>query len=83
MSADELLDRPVARLGLSGDFCKKCAVMKLETLREITGLQPEELVSRDGFSYHWLGELADFLGRNGRMDLLQALPGNPGSYQGK
>ncbi len=76
MKTAALLDSDITQLGLSGDFCERCATMNLRTLRAILQLSPGELVQLKGFSYHWLEELSGYLSRHGLLSLLQALPGN-------
>lgn len=34
------------------------------------------IVKKNGFTYHWLGELSDFLNAEGLLYLLQPIPGN-------
>lgn len=76
MSNEVFLDTTPERLGFSQDFCERCSAMRLTTLKEILQINPEDLVSRNGFSYHWLGELSDYLTKHGLQSLLQRLPGN-------
>jgi hypothetical protein len=75
MATEDLLDKAVAELGFSRDFCERCKMMHLGTLKEIVAVIPQELVRLNGFSYHWLAELSDCLNRQGMLHLLQPIPG--------
>jgi hypothetical protein len=71
MEKEELLETPIDKLGFSTEFCKACRSMDLGTLKDITSILPERLIKKEGFSYHWLGELSTYLDKRGLLHLLQ------------
>ena len=72
----ELLSCPIASLGFSGDFKARSREMGFDDLRAILRVPPQELISREGFSYSWLGELTGFMQKNKLLHLMQPMPGN-------
>ncbi len=65
----------IAGMGLTADFQERSKRMGFTTLNDICTTPPQELVKKEGFSYRWLEELSGYLVRNGKLDLLQAIPG--------
>lgn len=76
MTNERLLACPVESLGFSEEFCERCRLMGIATLGDVLALTPAELAGRQGFSYHWLAELSDYLAGKGLLHLLQPLPGS-------
>lgn len=78
MDTLELRYEEFSALGFSAGFCSKSRQMGFQRLDDVLKLSPEELVSKEEFSYIWLGELSAFLEKNKQLHLLQPLPGrNP------
>ncbi|QHS56564.1 hypothetical protein GWR56_13805 [Mucilaginibacter sp. 14171R-50] len=74
ISAEQLLEQPVAGAGFSNNFTLLCGKMGFEKIGDIAALTPEQLLHRDGFTFHWLSELITFLEENQALHLLQARP---------
>ena len=70
-----LIQTPISKLYFSHQFEWQCQSMGFATLEEILVLSPEELLVRPGFTYHFLGELSDFLNKHQLLHLLQSTPG--------
>jgi hypothetical protein len=57
------------------EFITQCHEMGFKNIQDILRLTPEELITKNGFSYHWLGELVSLLKKNQLLHLLQSIPG--------
>jgi hypothetical protein len=75
METAECLDKPLTDLGFTEEFCDRSKTMGFLTIKEIIALSPENIVTRNGFSYTWLGELSEFLDKRKLLHLLQPVPG--------
>jgi hypothetical protein len=67
-----LLNQPIKNLGLSNHFMRLCDSMGFEKIADIVAVEPEALIRRKEFTYHWLSELTTFLQKEKALDLLQA-----------
>jgi hypothetical protein len=76
MDQQELLKKPVEKLGMSEEFVIGCQAMGFGNIGEIIAAGLEAIQKKLSFSYHWLAELSDFLNEKGLLYLLQPLPGN-------
>ena len=76
MTAEVFLKIPIHQLVVSKQFCDQCKMMGFATLGEIVRTSPEEIVKKEGFSYHWLSELSELLKKEDLLRLLQPLPGS-------
>ncbi|HEY2582282.1 MAG TPA: hypothetical protein VGI43_10750 [Mucilaginibacter sp.] len=72
---NEFLDKRLNKLGLGNEFNHRCAMMNYKTLRDIVSTPPQEILSREGFTYNWFGELIGYLVENQQLHLLQPTPG--------
>lgn len=72
----ELLCRPIVHLDFSSDFKARSRELGFDTLEAIVRMPPVELISMEGFSYTWLGELTGFMQKNKLLHLMQPMPGN-------
>jgi hypothetical protein len=75
MESHACLDQPITDLGFTEEFCASSKKMGFQTIKEIIVLSPENIISRKGFSYTWLGELSEFLDKRRLLHLLQPIPG--------
>ena len=75
MQLKDLLREPITNLNLDESFCTQCRAMGFSNLEDILLCPPKKLVSRPGFTYAWLGVLADFLNEKQLLHLLQSAPG--------
>ena len=75
MATINLLTTPISQLYFSHEFEWQCQEMGFVKLEDILVFSPEELIAKPGFTYHWLGELSDFLTKNDLLYLLQPTPG--------
>jgi len=76
MEAATDVTRPLESLGFSRVFVETSQKMGFHTIADILATGRGELVKREGFSYHWLGELAAYLSEHRLVHLLQPMPGN-------
>jgi hypothetical protein len=77
-NAEQILTSSFCELGFSVAFCETCRQMGYGKLQEIMATPPADLVSKPGFNYNWLGELASFLMERGLLHELQPIPGSSG-----
>lgn len=70
------IGQPIEMLGFSSSFVETSGKMGFQTIAEILAAGREDLLKREGFSYHWLGELVAFLSANKLIHLLQPMPGS-------
>ena len=75
MDVHILLNQPIRELGLSDEFSKKSGKMGYRTIQDVIDARPEDLFSKDDFSYTWLGELTKFLIKHQILHLLQPAGG--------
>jgi hypothetical protein len=75
MDIRSIINKPFSELGLGNDFADRCKIMGFLTLKDILLLTPAELISRVGFTYHWLGDLVSYLSKNKLLHYLQPGPG--------
>jgi hypothetical protein len=71
-----IITRPLTTLEFSEGFILASKKMGFYTLKEIIEDNPETLVKRSGFSYHWLSELSRYLIKIDALHLLQEIRGN-------
>jgi hypothetical protein len=71
-----IMEQPLTTLEFSEEFLSACKKMGYGTLNEIVSDNPEVLVKRNGFSYHWLSELSRYLIKIDALHLLQVIRGN-------
>ena len=69
------LNKPLIELGFSKRFMRESELMGFKTIKEILAVEPETLITKTGFSYHWLGELVSLLSKHKLLHLLQPIPG--------
>jgi hypothetical protein len=75
MEIRDIINRPVRELKISADFDERCKIMGIYTLKDILLLTPAELISKVGFTYHWLGDLVSYLSKHKLLHYLQPGPG--------
>lgn len=71
MEIEHLTKMPLEMAGLSYSFLAKAKMMGFETLDEIFSTKRDELIRREGFTFHWLSELISFLQERNALHLLQ------------
>jgi hypothetical protein len=71
-----IMEQPLTTLEFSEEFLSACKKMGYGTLQEIISDNPEALVKRKGFSYHWLSELSRYLIKIDALHLLQEIRGS-------
>jgi len=71
----QILNSEISQLALSENFKVQSKKMGFKLVKEICEVPPEVLMGNPGFTYGWLGELADFLNNMQLLHLLQAMPG--------
>jgi hypothetical protein len=76
MDVPAFLNTPLNSLGLSDQFCDESRVLGFNTIGSIVGVPLEEIITMEGFNYHWLAELSEALNKEGLLHLLQPLPGS-------
>ena len=73
MEVEAILKMPFHQLGFGTNFCNSCELMGFKNLEDIVNITPEQLISKTGFSYNWLGELSGYLDKKGLLHLLQPI----------
>jgi len=76
MAEQPIINAPIESLEFTKEFIESSEKMGFDTIAAILAYGRGELVKKDGFSYHWLGELVAFLSRHKLIHLLQPMPGN-------
>ncbi len=72
--AREFLERDVLDLKIGPALRSGCKRMGFNKISDILLLSPEELIRKEGFTFHWLSELTGFMKAQGALHLLQNLP---------
>jgi len=76
MDKKPLIEEQIGTLGFSREFLEASGKMGFGTIADVLAAGREELLKREGFSYHWLGELVTFLSEHKLIHLLQPMPGS-------
>jgi hypothetical protein len=71
----DILHLPISQLSANPSFCIQCEHMGFYRLKDIVDLPLAKILSREHFSYGWLGELTVLLNEHGLLSLLQPIPG--------
>ena len=69
--SEALLEKSLHKLPFSEDFILASKKMGFGTLSDIFSVSPENMMAREGFSYHWLSELGHYLKSIDALHLLQ------------
>jgi len=75
MEAQPIINQPIETLGFSPEFVEASGAMGFKTIADVVAAGPENLLKKEGFTYHWLAELATFLSGHKLLHLLQPVPG--------
>jgi hypothetical protein len=75
-NAQTILNSPIRDLAVSEKFYLRSKLMGFSSLGEIVALPAEVLVSKEEFSYDWLGELTKLMTSQNLLHLLQPRPGS-------
>lgn len=76
MQDPAILTKPINELPASPIFKEFSVVMGFQTLKDIVGKSPADLMGNKDFNYVWFGELIEILTGYGLLHLLQPTQGN-------
>lgn len=76
MEAQPDITQSIVMLGFSSGFVEASEKMGFQTIADILAAGRENLLKKEGFSYHWLAELITFLSEHKLIHLLQPMPGS-------
>jgi hypothetical protein len=76
MDKPEVTTKKISSPDFSRDFCNVSASMGMDTIKDIIQTPPGTLVKHSAFSYRWLAELVEYLGKKGSLHLLQPIMGS-------
>ena len=76
MNDTEILAADLKDLPMTENFYLRSKLMGYTNLEQIIATPPAMIVSKDEFSYSWMGELIRFLMSHNMLHKLQPLPGS-------